>query len=793
VNASHLATLEFPRVLEQLASHTSFSASEALARGLQPASHPDAVRAALDLTAEARALLHSSPATTVAGARDVRPLVSAAERGRTLQPADLLAIHSTLASSRSMRKSLTRLHDDFPLLAGIASALQPCAECSKEIERCLDDAGTVRDEASPELARLRKHLRVSRARIRDKLTSIISSPRNARFLQEAVITQRAGRQVIPLKADFKGKIPGVVHDTSGSGATLFIEPLPIVELNNSCREMEIGEQEEVERILAALTATVASHADDITTNVEVLARLDLALAMAQYAEALEATMPALAPLARHGRTHGHPGSTVQLLAARHPLLDAELVVPIDVVLDDDSFVVVITGPNTGGKTVALKTLGLLAAMAQSGLHIPAAEGSVLSPFDEIYADIGDEQSIEQSLSTFSSHLTNILSFLDHADSHSLVLLDELGAGTDPTEGAALARALLDHFRDRQATTFVATHYPALKAYAQLTPGVRNACVEFDPQTLSPTYKLTMGLPGRSNALSIAERLGLPKRIADAARSSISRDDLRTDDMLADIHDLRLQTARARDDEHEARAEARELADALRERLAGIETERQAVLEESRDEAQRELELLRSEIRSLRRRLRAAVAPLDEIAAIEQAAAELEQAIPSAEPSSDQPPRHDGPLPRNPGDAVFVHTLGVPGEVISIEGDEAVVQVGPARGRFPVGSLTLADSPPPSSHPRASVSPASPLTASPSPELSVRGLTVDEALPLVDRHIDAAFRARLPSLRIVHGKGSGALRSSIRSYLDDHPLVSSYDPGRPAEGGDGVTVAHLEPR
>lgn len=792
MDVQHLATLEFPKVLKRLARFASFSASELLARTLAPATNAEEIRQRLATTSEARLLLEANPAIGVAGARDVRPLVTSAERGRVLRPAELLDIQSTLRSSRSLRSSLTRSKKQYPLLAAIAATISPNKDISKEIDRCIDEVGGVGDSASPELSRLRRQVHLARVRIKDKLQSIIQSPRNSRFLQEPVVTQRDGRHVIPLKSDFRGRIPGVVHDSSSSGSTLFIEPLAVVELNNSCRELELAEQEEVERILAALSALVAANAADITRNVEALADLDLAFAKAQYAEDLEASQPELVPFASGRRTkEGHPGSTVRFSQARHPLLDPRSVVPIDVILDEETFILVITGPNTGGKTVALKTVGLLAAMAQSGLHIPVTEGSAFSPFDAIYVDIGDEQSIEQSLSTFSSHLTNILSFLDDVDSHSLLLLDELGAGTDPTEGAALARALLDHFRARSSTAFVATHYPALKAYAQLTPGVRNACVEFDPESLSPTYRLTIGLPGRSNALSIAERIGLPKEIADSARSSLSRQDVRTDDMLADIHNLRLQAATARDEVAASRTEAQQQVNELRERLANIETERQELLAAAREKADTELEVLRSEIRSLRNRLRTAVAPLDALAEVEKAVDELQEDLPSAEPLDLALPV-SGAVPEKEGDPVFIRTLGVHGRILSINGDQAVVQLGPARGRFALRSLELAPekaaSPPPSPAPTRF-----PSAASPSHEIQVRGLTIDEALPMVDRHVDAAFLAGLPSIRVVHGKGTGALRKAIRKALRSHPLVTSLASGRPAEGGNGVTIVKLASR
>jgi DNA mismatch repair protein MutS2 len=465
------------------------------------------------------------------------------------------------------------------------------------------------------------------------------------------------------------------------------------------------------------------------------------------------------------------------------------VVPIDVVLDDETHVLVITGPNTGGKTVSLKTVGLLTLMAQAGLHLPVEPGSALSPFEAVYADIGDEQSIEQNLSTFSSHLTNIISFLDQAGEHSLVLLDELGAGTDPAEGAALARSLLDHFRHRGATAFVATHYPELKSYAQLTPGVRNACVEFDPQTLSPTYKLTIGLPGRSNAFAIARRLGLPRDVVEAAREMISPSDVRTEDMLTDIHKLRIQAAQERDTVSAARVKGEKLTRALRERLEGIEQERQEILEQAREEATTELETLRADVRGLRRRLQATAAPLEAVSVVEEAIETLESQV--LEPETLEPlPFPDVSLhPIRPGDTVWVRPLNTKGHVLKIDSEEAEVQVGAIRTRVSRTAVEL-----------LAATPAQEETtvrdyrvhAAPSPgtRLDLRGLIVEEALQRLDRYLDTAFRAELPWVRIIHGKGTGALRRAVRGFLTGHTLVSAYESGGDKDGGTGVTIAKL---
>jgi DNA mismatch repair protein MutS2 len=793
LNPKHLATLEFPKVLARLAAYASFSAGEEKALALLPATGVREIKERLGTTSEARALLGTGSDVTLGGAHDVRPQVEAARRAVVLPPPELLDVHDTLVAARTLHRTLTRLREQFPRLASIAGRLDPCPEIVEEIERCLDARGNVRDEASAELARIRREMRIAHDRLQEKLQNIISSPQNAPFLQEALVTQREGRYVVPLKADFKGRIRGVVHDVSASGATVFVEPLSVVDLNNAWREFQLAEEQEVHRILAALSTLVADHSDEIVHTVEALADLDLAFAKARYADAIGATVPEVAPISLPPAEGVRGRATIRFLGARHPLLDPETVVPIDVILDDETQVVVITGPNTGGKTVSLKTVGLLVLMAQAGLHLPVEAGSALSPFDAVHADIGDEQSIEQSLSTFSAHLTNILSFLDEADARSLVLLDELGAGTDPAEGAALARALLDHFRDCGATVFVATHYPELKTYAQLTPGVCNASVEFDAETLSPTYKLTIGLPGRSNAFAIAQRLGLRSAIVESARKLVSAEDLHTEDMLSDIHKLRIQEAQARDAASTARAESDRLARELRERLGAIEEERREVLAQAREAAAEELESLRAEVRALKRRLQAAATPVGIVAELEREIEDLEETL-AEEPEELAPlPMPDvSPHPIRLGDAVWVRPLNARGSVIGIGDEEAEVQVGPARTRVKRMELDLLAATPVDVPLESTARGYRVIRSARSPgeQIEVRGCTVEDALEQIDRYLNAATLAGLPWVRIIHGKGTGTLRRAVREFLSDHPLVSSYEPGAPSEGGEGVTVAKL---
>lgn len=787
----HWQTLEFPKILDRLAAHTSFSAGAEKARRLTPSTDAAEVRERLATTAEARRLLAERPQTDLGGVRDLRPMVEAARRSVLLSPADLLDVRQTLLVARRFRQIFAPLESAYPRLAAIVARTALCPDLVEAIGRALDDRGEVRDDASPALARVRQELRATHDRLMDRLQRIISSPENQPFLQEPLVTMREGRYVIPLKAEFKGRIPGIVHDRSASGATLFIEPLAVVDLANAWRELQLQEAEEVRRILADLTARVAAHGEELEETVDALAELDLVLAAARYAEELNAAEPVM--------TDGRPrrdAPCLALLQARHPLLDPATVVPIDVVLDAETHVLVITGPNTGGKTVTLKTVGLLALMAQSGLHIPVAPGSSLPVFNAIYADIGDEQSIEQSLSTFSAHLTNILSFLHRADERSLVLLDELGAGTDPAEGSALARALLEAFRQKGAVTLVATHYPELKAYAQLTPGVRNACVEFDPETLRPTYHLTIGLPGRSNAFAIARRLGLDEEIVRRAEALISREDRMTEGLLADLHRLRLEAARARDEALAARAEARRLEEELRKRLARIDEERAAILETARREAQAEVEKLREELRALRRKLgQIAAMPLAPQAlpqareALTEVEAELEGLSEGIEEAL-QPSPPPSSAPVQVGGTVWVPSLRATGQLLALEDGEAEVQIGALRVRVPARELEGRPAPAPEIVPAVvRVRPAA-LGTGVSPRLDLRGRTVEDALEQLDRHLDAAMLAGLPWVHIVHGKGTGALRQAVRDFLSRHPLVRSFRPGGDGEGGDGVTVAIL---
>jgi DNA mismatch repair protein MutS2 len=786
----HLNTIEFSQILSRLARHATFSAGCELAEALKPSPLFAEVEHRLQETREARHVLDAHGGLPLGGAHDIRPLARNAARGAILQPSDLLDIENTLRVGRRVHRILARLHGEAALLADIAARIEPCEGLAAEITRCVSEQGEIIDHASVKLSQIRRGMRAAHDRLQERLNRLVTNPQNATYLQEALVTQRAGRYVIPVKADFRNRIPGVIHDTSASGATLFIEPLSLVDMGNRWRQLQIEERKEVERILAELSAQVAELADELAWTVQALAELDLIMAKAHYANDLGATHPNLFSL-KGSRSGVHPTPVLDLRQARHPLLDPETVVPIDVRLGEGKTSLVITGPNTGGKTVTLKTVGLMAAMTQAGLHPPVAEGSVLPVFEGIYADIGDEQSIEQSLSTFSSHLINIVDILDRADTRSLVLLDELGAGTDPVEGSALARAILSRLLAQRITTMVATHYSELKAFAHTTPGVENASVEFNLETLSPTYRLQLGLPGRSNAFAIAERLGLAPDIVYTARALVSPEEQETETLLAEIQQAHQEAIVARDEALFAQRQLDEHEHRLAARLAAIGGERAAILGETRAQARQELAEVRREIRALRTEI-SETTQQSELGEkwLAQARERLEQKEREVAPPVPPPPPEEKKLAGeiSVGDTVWVSGLGTTGQVTALDGESSEVQVGSFRVRVQLSDLERRAQRKDTHVPPPTV----PVVLHPSPgvELDLRGQRVDEVLPRLDKHLDDAFLAGLPFVRIIHGKGTGALRHAVHQQMRSHPLVGSYRLGEQGEGGSGVTVAYL---
>lgn len=799
MDAKSLSTLEYPKILEQLARYCAFAASAEKARALLPTADIETARQRQAETREALTLLSTRPDLTIGGARDVREVADLANHGGVLTPTDLLDIKSTLIAARTLSRLFENIGGSYPNLYAIAAQMPPPLGLIDAISRAISERGEILDSASEKLASIRHDLRVSHERLLGKLQRMLNDPRNAPFLQEPLITQRDGRYVLPLRAEFKGRIRSIVHDQSASGATLFVEPLGIVELNNQYRELQLAERDEERRILMELSQQVGRNSSAILQTVETISNLDLAFARAKYADDTRSTEPILHPIPAQPPSPDspHPGTVIRLYQARHPLLDPQTVVPIDIELDPQTYALVITGPNTGGKTVTLKTVGVLALMAQSGLHIPAQSGSELSVFETIYADIGDEQSIEQSLSTFSGHITNIIHILKRADRRSLVILDELGAGTDPQEGAALARALLSHLLSRGITTLVTTHHPELKTYAHATPGVTNASVEFDLETLRPTYHLVIGLPGRSNALAIAQRLGMPDEIVNAARAELSPTDLRAEDLLDEIHRQRDLARQARAAAEKARREAEALEKELAERYERIEDERRELLEKARLKAEQQVNELKEEIRQIRRTLARARQPIEALESVEEQVQALEESV--EEPVPRRVPQLGAKSLRRAirlGDKVLLRSLNTKGVVTSLGEDEAEVQVGMLRVRARLSDLRLSSEPEDAKIEKIAGKPHSPVTSeypvSPGLELDLRGKRSDDASDALDRYLDAAYLAGLPWVRIIHGKGTGRLREMVRKALQSHPHVRSFEAGGDTEGGEGVTVVKLKP-
>lgn len=790
-----LKVLEYPKILENLADHCDFSASMALARSLTPTDSFELASARLADTSEARRLL-SNIDLTIGGAHDVRPQVINAQRGARLEAGDLVDIHNTLTATRNLRRSMERVKDEYPRLSELAASLPAPAGLVEVISQTVSETGEVLDSASPRLGTIRREIRIAHERLMTKLQKYITDAGTVPMLQDTLITQRDGRYVIPLRAEFKGKLQSIVHDQSSSGATLFVEPLPVVELNNKFRQVQLAERDEVARVLYAVSNKVGEHADEIVNGIQALAELDLAFACARYAEEINASEPILNKLETDPEA-ARQRPLVHLLQARHPLLDPKSVVPIDVDLDAGTFAVVITGPNTGGKTVSLKTVGLLALMAQSGMHIPAQSGSEMACFHTVMADIGDEQSIEQSLSTFSGHITNIIHILKKADHHSLVIIDELGAGTDPQEGAALARAILSFLLERSVTTFVATHYPELKTFAHTTPGVVNASLEFDLHSLRPTYRLTIGLPGRSNALAIASRLGLPDEIVASARGEIDPDDLRADDLLDAIHRERKLARKERQKAEKARSEVHRLRRELQERLDKIEEERQAAIDKARAEGELEVAVLQEQLKQIRKDLKSARQPLDVITEIEEKVEALEEKI----RKPDKPKVKRQPVPKGElriGEKVTLTAIKKEGIITSISADDVEVQIGSLRMRARLdeiqrkGQLMEELEKAPDRVIEQARGPATAVGLAPSPgiELDLRGQRAEEALDRLEDYLDKAYLAGMPFVRIVHGKGTGKLRSEVQKALQGHPQVASFAEGEEKEGGSGVTVVKM---
>ena len=777
-----LRILEFHKVRHELAAHTAFTLGRERALWLEPSTDADTIENRQGETAEALALINREGGLPLGGVRDIRQPLRKAEMGSILTPEDLLDIQSTLYGTSQARRFLLEKAEANSQLMDLTQRLEPAVSLRERIEGCIGDDGEILDSASATLRSIRNRMRSLQGRIREKLESIIHSSRYQKVLQDAIITLRNGRYVIPIKTEFKGLMPGIVHDQSGSGATLFIEPAVAVEINNQLRQLEAEEAEEIERILRQLTLAVSNKAKELLVSVETLGRLDFIFAKAYLAASQKATRPGL-------RTDGY----LDIREGRHPLLKGE-VVPLDIWLGKDFTALVITGPNTGGKTVALKTVGLLTLMAQSGLHIPAEEGTEVNVFSKIYADIGDEQSIEQNLSTFSSHMANIVRIMGEVNANSLVLLDELGAGTDPTEGAALAMALLQWFHRQGCRTVATTHYSELKAFAYMTEGLENASVQFDVETLRPTFKLEIGLPGRSNAFAIAGRLGLKDEVIDLARAHLTKEDIRIDDMIQEMEENRRKAIHEKTVAERLRLQVEASQKEYERRLGELEEEKETILVRPRlpgnwlevlSKAKSDADQLLGQLRNAEKAEREEVAREIRTELLDKREVLIDVKPPTPKPIQLQPEK------LAPGMAVYLTKLKQKGQVLDLTtSGEALVQVGPLRVTLPVQELTVTEEQSQASGSRGNVILQSSKASTIASELDLRGMTVEEAMGKVDKYLDDALLAGLPRCRIIHGKGTGALRLAIRSQLEAHPQVKAYRLGGPGEGGDGVTVAEL---
>jgi len=791
LDSKSLEMLEFHRIREILAVFTSFQASETLALNLQCFTSQEHISLLLRQSAEARHLLTLDSDFSTGEVVDTREEVNMAVRGKILEPQTLVNTGLTMASVRRLRSKLSRM-TGFPLLWDIASGITQMRDLEDNISRCLSPDGEVLDSASSQLASARRQLRDTRHTLRARLEGLIKSARGRRIVQEPIITEREGRYVIPIKADSRRDIRGIVHDVSNTGATVYLEPWTTVDMGNRLRELIVEEQREIERVLRDLSERVAVHAEDINNNIAIAAEIDLILAKARYARSCDGFEARLEGLEDSGSQTGQK-RVLRLVNARHPLL-GDKAVPLSVELGSEFSVLVITGPNTGGKTVALKTIGLLSLMTQAGLPIPASEGTVLPVFDGVFVDIGDEQSIEQTLSTFSWHMGNIIRIIGSATDHSLVLLDELGTSTDPDQGSALARAILLHFLSRGTFAVATTHYGELKAFAHTTPGLQNASLDFDPTTLAPTYHLTVGIPGGSNALATAARLGLPPGIIERARDMLASG---TQEMETLITDLTTEKEKAQHLAGEAellKNEGEQKSAELERRLNRLRAEEKSILQEARDKVVREAAELQKEIRQTASRLRKektreTIEQSRKVLAAAQEQLRGESWQPKADSDTGEP---EQPGVITPGDTVWLREAGVPATVLSIseETRQIEVQAGSTRIRLGLDGVTRTPLLPRHSSSGAQKSINIPRGQAVPRELKLLGKRAEEAEWEVNNYLDAAVTAGLTQVRIVHGIGTGALRNAVRDLLGSHPLVSSFRPGEKGEGGNGATIVEL---
>ncbi len=790
MNKKGLKILEYPKIIAMLSERANSAPGKARCEALMPSTDLEEINQAQTQTADALARLFAYGRTSFGSNRDMGFAVKSLEIGSALSVPELLGIAGLLENTARVKSYGRKVKEDTPddSLTELFEELSPLPQISGEIRRCIISEDEIADDASSNLKRIRRQMRVATDRIHTQLNSMVTGPMRT-MLQDAVITMRDNRYCLPVRAEYKGQVAGMVHDQSSTGSTYFIEPAAVVSLNNQIRELEIEEQEEIHQILADLSAQAGAYTKELMQNQKLMTQLDFIFAKAQLAMDMNATRPLF-----------NEDHMIHIRGGRHPLLDPKTVVPIDISLGQDFDLLIVTGPNTGGKTVSLKTVGLFTLMGQAGLHIPALDRSELGLFTRVYADIGDEQSIKQSLSTFSAHMTNIVSILKYADLDSLCLFDELGAGTDPTEGAALAIAILNYLHDRGIRTMATTHYSELKLYALSTPFVENACCEFDVASLRPTYRLLIGIPGKSNAFAISRRLGLPQKIIDAAKEQISSEKESFEDVIASLEQSRKDLERDQKEIAADKAEIKKLKNELAAKQEKLDRSKDKILREANEQARAILQEAKDTadetIREMNKSRSSTVGDLEKQRAKLREKIEKQNAKLSVK--TQQQAQIGKPLTQKDiqlGTSIRVISSGLTGTIYSLPDKKGnlFIQCGILQTQVNIKDLVLAEtaSAPAAPAPaRKSGSGSMGLSKSLtiSPEINLLGCTVDEAISKLDKYLDDAYLSHLQSVRIVHGKGTGALRNAVHQHLKRTSYIKSYRLGEAGEGDYGVTIA-----
>lgn len=790
MNERSLRVLEYVKIIKKLEGKCSSSLGKEKVGELSPISDIDKIVQWQKETSEAESILIKKGNVPLGGIHDVLPYIKRTEIGSYLDPAQLLQLKDTLSIVRRLKSFFKEYSEEsvYPIVKGLVQSLVSLKDIEKKIELCILSETEISDNASSELKHIRRQMASKNDSVRNKLNSIINSASTQKYLQDAIITMRNDRYVVPVKQEHKGNIAGLVHDQSSSGATLFIEPMAVVELNNQLKELKIKEEAEIERILLEIAAMIAERAEDIKANQIVLKNLDFIFAKGKLSVEMKAVEPSL-----------NINGNIQIKNGRHPLLSVDEVVPNSMWLGEDFHILVITGPNTGGKTVTLKTLGLLTLMAQSGLHVPADYGTELAVFDQVFADIGDEQSIEQSLSTFSSHMTNIVNIMDNVSSKSLVLFDELGAGTDPTEGAALAMAILNHLKEMGTTTVATTHYSELKQYALSNPEVENASVEFDINTLSPTYKLLIGVPGKSNAFEISRKLGLSDFIIDRSKELLSTEDIHFEELLQNIEKNRTTAEREKAEATRLRMETEKLKEKYYEKKQQLEIQKDKVMKEAKRESYKIVKQAKAEAEEIIDNLKSLKVDLEE----KEMNRKIEEARKNISGKMNKLAKDSGDKlvlktnkkpPKNlkPGEAVKVLSLNQIGYVVSPENEngEVQIQVGIMKVNMHVSNLKRSEEEKDSKKTGTGKIVKSKAESAKS-EVDVRGKDLEEARYEVDKYLDDAYIAGLAQVTIIHGVGTGVLSKGIKQMLKRHKHAKSFREGGYGEGGIGVTIVELK--